>query len=236
MRAACALLLLALSSGALSKEVCWRNPSQNVDGSALTDLTEVMLYWAATPLPAGCRALAQCSAWPTGNFLKATTEEGVVVCVDAPLPPVQNHIVATARAGTGAVSVFSNLVVRAGDPAPPVGPLPPLLEMTPSCASCTRSGAELFIGSTMTPVTFSFAAAALPVEIRIRKFSTGSNVARATLPAGSSSWIWTPARPGLYYAVSRSCPASGCPEWAGREAQGALFLIELPPASGGTIE
>ncbi|MCU0613109.1 MAG: hypothetical protein MUE60_15145 [Candidatus Eisenbacteria bacterium] len=237
MKRILATVLMLWASAAGAVQICWVNPSRLTDGAVLTDLTEVMFYWSAQPKPSTCTALAQCSSWPTGNFLRQTDQEGAQVCADVPLPPGTNYVAATARRGTGEVSAFSNSVTRVVEAVPNA----PVVMLDPACPTCTTSSARTMLGYTAQPITLRWEPSQSRIEIEVRKYpvvagSTGTRVATGSVAAGQGSWVWTPTRPGLYYASARSCNATGCTAWTTPAQQPWIIYVELPPASGGGIE
>ena len=105
-------LLLTLSLPAEAFEVCWHNPSENIDGTALTDLVAVRVYYGDT-----ARMYTQ-----TVDF--AETVPGAQVChVVIPAEPGSYFVAATAIDRDGNESQYSNEVIKAEirtEPLPPV--------------------------------------------------------------------------------------------------------------------
>lgn len=120
MRKTIALLLAIAAPAAIAApfEVCWQNPTQNVDGSDLTDLASVRLYLSTSP---GTDRVA------VGDY--ATTDPGAEICAEFDADPGDYYATMTALDVPGNESGFSNEITKTvADPVPE----PPVLLTEPS--------------------------------------------------------------------------------------------------------
>lgn len=94
----CLLLALSAHAAEVKDEVCWQNPTENVDGSSLTDLVAVKLYFG--PGPRDYRHERQIEQ----------TEPGARACfrIRYQLPPGTWWVAATALDSEGNESGYSN--------------------------------------------------------------------------------------------------------------------------------
>ena len=120
---ACSLLFAVVGVGmgaanAASFNVCWQNPTENVDGSPLTDLERVRILWEL-----------ESDATINGNDPYNTTEVGAELCTDITVPQDGDYTVKMrAIDADGDVSSDSNVVTKtAGAPVVPTDPLPPVI-------------------------------------------------------------------------------------------------------------
>lgn len=87
-------------------QLCWQNPSENVDGSALNDLKEIQI----------------CVEEKNSCYGFLTSDPGAQVCRNIPLNDGSWHIYGIAIDEEGNRSAKSNTVVKTVDPLdPPTG-------------------------------------------------------------------------------------------------------------------
>jgi len=96
------LLLLLIPAFANAFEVCWQNPTENVDGTPLTDLVSVNLRVGTQPG----------GPYDVNTVNYPTTEPGASLCTDVEAPPGDYFVVATAVDVDGNESTFSNQVIK----------------------------------------------------------------------------------------------------------------------------
>jgi len=125
------VLLLTLSLSAEAFEVCWHNPSENVDGSALTDLALVRVYYGDTT-----RMYTQIVEFPE-------TEPGAQRCQTVvPAEPGSYFVAATALDAQGNESAYSNEVIKA---EVRTEPLPPVIFLTSQVAYTVVKQPDRFV-------------------------------------------------------------------------------------------
>jgi hypothetical protein len=105
-------MILELLFAAATFNVCWQNPTENVDESTLDDLTSVTIYYD------------QGNSVNEGSLVFPTTEAGAELCTDVEVPQAGDYSVrATATDAEGNESTFSNQVVKAAVDSAPEGPI-----------------------------------------------------------------------------------------------------------------
>lgn len=215
-------LLLLLLPGLVFAEptISWQNPTLNVDGTPLTDLTTIRLHWG----------LATRSY--TDNVLAAPSESAGY---DLNLAPGTYYIAATAINSTGNESAYSNEIIRTVE-APPA-PEAPVLTLA-TCTGCASENVLLLVGQTGNSVNIQWQPTAHPVTIEVYEYP----VRMGAIPLvrgefiSSNNWLWTPTRSGLYYSRMRSCDGTSCSPWTTSFEQGFLYYFRVAAPTGGGID
>lgn len=208
------LLVLALPL------VSWVNPVENVDGSPLTDLQTVRLYWGVSS-----RAYSDSvDALPMQN-----------TDYDLGLGPGSYFVAATAIDSDLNESAYSNEVlkfVQAADFAANLGAVCVL-----PCEAHEQTMLVVETGSDV-PLTWDGTGS---FELEMLEFppETGA-VPVANAQLNSNAFTWVPSRAGLFYVRVRACTA--CP-WISSSIPGATTFVRgfivyarLAAPTGGGIE
>lgn len=126
--------VILLCSPALvhSFEVCWQNPSENVDGSPLTDLAHVDVYWGTVQ-----------GTYPNSLQYDTTTPGAQNICTTVdPGAPGDYYVVATATNTQDEESAHSNTVLKN---EPNTTPLPPIILATPQAVYTVIKQPDRFV-------------------------------------------------------------------------------------------
>jgi len=107
------LILLLLSPTAQAFEICWENPTENVDNTPLVDLTQVNAYIGLQPG----------GLYDYGLRIFPETEEGASRCSEIEISPGTYYVVMTALDADGDESVFSNEVIKTQIDPTPLAPI-----------------------------------------------------------------------------------------------------------------
>ena len=201
------VLLIAL-------ELCWVNPTENVDGSTLTDLAEVTIYWEGQA---------------TGQVTYPRTDEGAQHCTDLTnLQPGLYQLTMTATDADGNESARSNMVEKTQEALPAA----PWVIAPPEQVGGALEETTLLVGVTGTVVTLSWQGGAGETEIQLVEY--GKDVPIREGRTSSTSWQFVPSASELYETRMRQCNPD-CGPWTRSSEQGYLYYFKLAPASGGGV-
>ena len=222
------LPVLLASSYAHSIEICWTNPSLNVDESALVDLSYVTLHWGTVN--------GSYDDWnPTDTLQTPTNFPGDRVCAQLELPIGVYYLAATATNADGDQSQWSNQVRR--EVASNI-PNPPVL-VAATCDGCTPTTTTLIVGLTGAAIRISWE----PTEAertQIEMYEYPALDGAIALASGDfsarDSWEWQANRAGLFYSRMRFCNMAECSEWQQSYDQGFLYYLKLAAPGGGGID
>lgn len=225
------LCILGYIGEVRAAEICWQNPSENEDGTALNDLVKITLYAGPT------------SGGDYDRFVDVETmEPGGEVCYVWALPVGTWYVVGTATDTLGNESVWSNEVEKIEDG----GPVHPTIVTDPFQEGGVTENARVFIGVTGKPVTIRLTSR--PYRMWVMEY--GLEVpdenddsyahffaSQGTYAEDAEGWTWTyvPPQAGMYYIQTRQ--SAGDP-WVRSMDQenGVLFYYTLAAPTDGGIE
>lgn len=212
------------SAAQAAPRVCWKNPTQNVDGTDLTDLEKVRVYWGA-------------ASRSYDDSLDVPTDiPGDQVCADLSLQNGDYYVTATAFDSAGNESGYSNEILKSVlAPEPPIA-----IELQVFCPLCESLQTELLVGTTGDSVTLSWTPdGADRLEIEIHEYpikQDATPVAQGSVDSSNVEWVWVASRAGLFYSRQRTCTGDVCSAWANSPDQGYLYYMKLAAPTGGGIE
>jgi len=204
-----------LTFDAVAIEVCWNAPTENVDGSALTDLDGYEVYWGDS---------SRNYSASSGRLPLTPT------CYDWEPAAGDYFIAATAFDIDGNESAYSNEVVRAqedtgGDPNAPV------VWEDPTQEGSVIENAPMLVGITGQEVTVTWGSfLGVIYEIQLVEYGKDTPVGAIGLMLGSI-WTFTPTAAGLYQVRIRVSCTTSCGAWQ----YGYTYFFKLAPPTGGGI-
>lgn len=213
------ILLGPTPAHAAQFRVCWQNPSENVDGTPLTDLAKVTIHWGGTS-----RSYADTIDFPT------TIPGATNLCLDITEAAGDYFVAATATDGEDNESAFSNEVLKtATDP-----PVSPFILSAPTQPDAATHDVTLLVGETGKPLTIAWQGGSGTTEVELLAYGDTVPIATGNFTT-STEWIITPPRAGLYFSRLRSCDP-GCGAWITSTELGFLYYFKLATPTGGGIE
>lgn len=235
--AALVAFAIAGPAAAGSAVLTWTPPTQNTDGSTLTDLAGYRVAW-------GCVGSGN---YPFERYLlqpnlRSFLVEGLpdtgtcyfrVYALNAGRVPT-----ATAPSWTSESSPPSNEAQKTMNAAPPATPYTRSVSVAPAGTAAPFTmlpPARIRLGFAGDPVTVTRDATSSPTraELRAEFVQSGELV---VVPFTTPTLAWTPPFAGLWRLSTRSCNTTGCGDWRDAIEDGALFFFRLKAPTGGGID
>lgn len=238
MRTLTAALAIAATLPALAGSAIleWVPPTENTDGTPLTDLAGFRVQW-------GCAGPGNYTAeavvlYPTlrSYLISNLPDSGTCYFTVRALNAGRGEL-ATVPARTSAESdpAMEASLVMTANPAPRV-PYTRAVDARPAVPMTTLdTGGRLRRGFVGDPIEFVVDATSSPTrhELRARFAQSGETF---TTPFTADRVTWVPPFAGLWWVSLRSCNAQGCGPWRSSAEDGFAFWFTLKAPTGGGIE
>lgn len=202
-------MMISLLIAALS--ISWIAPTQNIDGSPLTDLAGYKVYYGDSS-----RSYQH----------HIDIEDETLLTWEFTPPPGTWYITMTAVNAAGVESAYSNEVMKVQE-APPDSPIQ---LAPPTQDGATSQDGTLFVGETSKEVSFRWGPSA---QAMLQLVEYGKSVPILSGTSGTGEWRFTPTRAGLYEV---RISTDGGVTWNRSGSMGLVFFFQLSAPSGGGIE
>jgi fibronectin type III domain protein len=198
---------LSCQVGTGSMSLTWEPPTENTDGSPLTDLAGFRLYLGT-----------QQGIYPSNVTL---SDPGLRAYSVQQLLPATWYTVIAARNAAGLESEYSNVASKVVTSSPvtttrsvtvtvAAAPPPPATDIQTGGTFTTLTTVRRYFVGDSVPITTPAVAGATRYEWEIEHVDNRIVDARSST---TPSTTWTPSRAGLFVARVRPCNATGCAAW-----------------------
>jgi hypothetical protein len=211
-------------------QICWTNPTQNVDGSPLEDLAKITLHAGAQ------------SGQYTQQVDVLTDAPGDNICYLWQLDPGEWRVAATATDSEGEVSALSNEVAKTQEAEPGT----PVVIKLPTQADAEQTPPLVaMVGETGKDTTVTIQTTEQYFMSHLIEWGGSQPTLRGgvdgtwSFPApGDKVWTFKPPKAGLYYVRVSVCDSTytSCGPWINSYDQGFVLYFKLQAPSEGGID